>query len=74
MNKENLDLHNLCELNLLEDNAPEMIIDPDDEETKDYLSAIKSKKRSLVTKMRHKAPSATQEQVDKRNEEYEQRI
>jgi len=74
MNKENADLHNLCELLLIEERTPETISNPDDAESKNYLAAIKWKKEHLAKKIKHDAPTATQEQVDERCAEFEQSL
>lgn len=74
MSTQNDNLYSLCELLLMEERAPEALMDPDEKESKDYLAAIKWKKGRLVEKIISKSPGLEQSQVDKCNSEYKNNI
>ena len=72
MIKENDSLHDLCEVLLMEEKTQEA--NPDDQEMKTHIAAIKVKKQHLVHKINFHSPVATQEQVDECNSRHEQSL
>jgi len=67
MEKENKDLLDLCQLNILEDKIDTSIIS--DQEKKDALVLLDWKRRRLVGKILHKAPVASDDSLVRHIEE-----